>query len=111
MDIHAFIWILCVSYRTVNSTTLSFELKIPRCTNSIEDLGDSRGPLSIIFLNTRSGYHQIRIREYDKENLLFSLLVIQRRYISSTFRSYECSSLLHFNDAVITEFYYSCLLI
>ena len=35
MNIHAFIWKICVSYRPLNSITIGFELPIPRCANSI----------------------------------------------------------------------------
>ena len=64
-DINTFVWRLCVSYRPLNRITLGFEFTIPRCADSIEDLGDSRGSLSIVSLDTRSGYHQIRVRESD----------------------------------------------
>ena len=40
-NILAFIWRLCVSYLPLNNITLGFEFPIPRCADSIEDLGDS----------------------------------------------------------------------
>ena len=64
-DINSFIWRLCVSYRALNSITLPFQFPIPRCADSIEDLGDSCGPVYKIFLDARSGYHQIRVRNCD----------------------------------------------
>ena len=70
-DIQAFIWRFCVSYRPLNSITLGFEFPIPRCADSTEDLGDSCGPIFIISLDTRSGYHQIRVRKCDQEKLAF----------------------------------------
>ena len=48
-----------------------FEYPILRCAYSIEDLGDSCGKLMIIFLDDRSGYHQISVRFYDREKLAF----------------------------------------
>ena len=50
-DDHAFIWRLCASYRSLNSITLGFEFSIPHCADSIEDLGNSCDPLSIISLD------------------------------------------------------------
>ena len=64
-NISAFIWRLCVSYRPLNKITLGFEFPIPRCVDSIEDLGDSCGPIFTISLDARSGYHQIRVRKCD----------------------------------------------
>ena len=70
-NIHAFIWRICVSYRSLNNITLGFEFLIPRCVDSIEDPGDSYGPILIISLDTRIGYYQIRVRKFDKNNLAF----------------------------------------
>ena len=56
-SIDDFIWRLCVSYRPLNIVTRSFEYPIPRCADSIEDIGNSCGKLMIISLDTRSGYH------------------------------------------------------
>ena len=58
-DIDFFIWRLCVSYRALNSIPLPFQFPIPRCADSIEDLGDSCGPVYTTSLDARSGYHQI----------------------------------------------------
>ena len=40
-------------------------------TDSIEDLGDSCGPLFVIFFDARNSYHQIIAREFDQEKLTF----------------------------------------
>ena len=70
-SIDDFIWRLCVSCRPLNIITRSFEYPIPRCADSIEDLGDSCGKLMIISLDARSGYHQISVRFCDCEKLAF----------------------------------------
>ena len=44
-NIDQLVWRLCVSYRALNGVTRSFELPIPRYSDSIEDLGDSYGKL------------------------------------------------------------------
>ena len=51
------------------SVTRSFELPIPRCSDSVEDLGDSYGRLFFISLDARSSYHQILVRKYSQEKL------------------------------------------
>lgn len=73
-SIDNFIWRLCDIYRALNTATRIFEYSISRCTNSIEDCGDSCGFLKIIFLDARSGYHQISIRLYDGEKALIYYL-------------------------------------
>ena len=78
-DINAFIWRPCVSYIPLNSITRSFEYPIPYCADSIEDLDDSGGPLYMISLNARSDYHQIKIRSYDQDKLVFSFHVTNRK--------------------------------
>ena len=52
-NIQEFIWRLCVSYRALNAVTKSFIFPIPRCVDSIEDFGDSNGPIIFITLDTR----------------------------------------------------------
>ena len=64
-NVSAFIWRLCVSYQPLNKITLGFEFPIPRCVDSIEDLGNSCGLFFTISLDARSGYHQIRVRKCD----------------------------------------------
>ena len=58
----------------MNGVTLGFEFPIPHCADSIEDFGDSCGPIFIIFLDTRSCYHKISVRRYDREKLAFFTL-------------------------------------
>ena len=70
-NIDKFIWRLCVSYRTLNGVTRSFEFSLPHCSDSIKNLGDSNGKLYFISLDTRSSYHQIRVRECGQEKLDF----------------------------------------
>ena len=70
-DVNSFIWGLCVSYRALNSITLPFQFPTPRCADSIEDIGDSCGPVYTISLDARSGYHQIGVRKGDPEKLTF----------------------------------------
>ena len=64
-------WRLCVSYHSLNSVTRSFEFKIPRCFDSIEDRGYSFGDLFFISLYARSGYHQIKVCICDQEKFYF----------------------------------------
>ena len=70
-DVKDFIWRLCVSYRPLNGITRSFEFPIPRCADSIEELGDSCVILFIISLDARSGYHQISVQKRDQKKLAF----------------------------------------
>ena len=71
VDIKDFVWRLCVSYRGLNRVTKSFMFPIPRCSDSIEDFGDSNGIMSFITLDARQGYHQISVRYCDQEKLAF----------------------------------------
>ena len=71
-NINVFIWRLCVSCIPLNSTTCSFEYPIYRCTDSIEDFGDSYGSLSTISLDARSWYHHVNVRPWDQDKLDFS---------------------------------------
>ena len=65
VDIDKCVWRLCVCNRPLNSGARSFEFPIPRCSDSIEDLGDSYGSLFSISFDARSGYHQIKARPCD----------------------------------------------
>ena len=78
-DVYKFIWRFFISYRPLNDITRSFEFPISTCVDTIEEFGDSCGILFIISLDARSGYHQIRVRKCDQENLTFSLLTARRR--------------------------------
>ena len=77
-DVDNFICKLCVSYRPLTGVTQSFEFPIPRCADIIEELVDSCGNLSIISLESCSGYHKIRVRKCDQEKLAFSLQMARR---------------------------------
>ena len=70
-NIKDFVWRLCVSYRGLNSVTKPFIFPIPRCAESIEDFGDSNGPMFFITLDTQQAYHQILVRLQDREKLAF----------------------------------------
>ena len=69
--INKFVQKLCVSYWSLNGVTRSFEFLIPRCSDSIEDLGYLYGKLFFISLDTCSVYHYIRVQESDHEKLAF----------------------------------------
>ena len=69
IDINKFILRLCITYCPLTSVTRTFEFLIPRCSDSIEDLGDSYGNLFSISLDARSGYHQIKVRPCDQGKL------------------------------------------
>ena len=80
-NVSAFIWRLCVNYLPLIEITRGFEFPIPRCMDSIEDLGDSCDPIFTISLDARSGYHQIRVRKCDQEKLaLFTPSVEKKTY-------------------------------
>ena len=70
-DINTFLWRHCIDYRSLNRTTLNFELHIHSYAESVEDLGDSCDSLSMISLDSQSGYHQIRVRESIQGKLAF----------------------------------------
>ena len=57
-DIVTFVWWLYVSYRFLNSITLIFEFPILRYADSIEDLSDSRGSLSVISLDVHKMWQE-----------------------------------------------------
>ena len=56
-DIVTFVWRLYVSYRCLNSITITNKFPIPRYANSIEYIGDSCSFYSMISLYTCSGCH------------------------------------------------------
>jgi hypothetical protein len=70
-DIKDFVWHMCISYQKLNAVTLAFEYPIPRCDDAIDDFGDGFGRLWFIGLDTRQGYHQIRVRLIDHDKLAF----------------------------------------
>ena len=64
-NINIFILRLYFSYRPLNNITRSFEYLIPCCTDSVENLSDFYDSLSTVSLDSRSGYHQVKVRPYD----------------------------------------------
>ena len=50
-NIHKFIWHSCISYRPLNSVTWSFDIPIPRDSDSIENFGDYSSPVYFISLD------------------------------------------------------------
>ena len=94
-NVDQFVLILCVSYRTLNGVTRSFEFPIPRCCDSIENLGDSYGKLYFISLDARSGYHQIGVREFDQENLAFFTPEVKKKlFVIMPFRPKNTPALI-----------------
>ena len=71
-NIDDFVWRMCVSYRKLNSITKPFEYPIPRCDDAVDCLGTCIGSkIHFISLDAKQGYHQVRVRNSDKEKLAF----------------------------------------
>ena len=71
-DIADFIWRMCVSYRKLNSITKPYEAPIPRCDDLVTNLGGGSPEIYIfISMDAFQGYHQVKVREKDKEKLAF----------------------------------------
>ena len=70
-NISDFIWRMCVSYRKLNAVTKPFQFPIPRCDAAIAILGCGADEIWIISLDARQGYHQVAVREEDREKLAF----------------------------------------
>ena len=70
-NISDFIWQMCVSYRKLNAVTKPFQFPIPRCDAAIAILGCGADEIWIISLDARQGYHQVAVREEDREKLAF----------------------------------------
>ena len=51
------VWRLCASYHALNAVTICFTFTSPRCSESVEDFGDSKGTIFYIKLNNCLGYH------------------------------------------------------
>ena len=71
LNIDDFIWYICVSYRRLNSITKPFEFPIPRCDDAIGSVGTGSSKIWIISLDARQGYHQVAVRQSDREKLAF----------------------------------------
>ena len=67
--IDVFIYRLYVSYRPLNSATRSSKLSISYYIDIIVNFGDSCDHITLIALNNRSRYHQIRIHQSDQKTL------------------------------------------
>ena len=72
-DINDFVWRMCVSYRALNEVTKPFTYLIPRCDNAVGSLGSMMLGDNTIFvsLDAKQGYHQISVKESDREKLAF----------------------------------------
>lgn len=70
-NIDDFVWRMCVSYRGLNSVTKPFAFPIPRCDDAIGSLHIGPGDIFIITVDARQGYHQVKVRDGDKEKLAF----------------------------------------
>ena len=70
-DIDDFIWRMCVSYRGLNSVTRPFAYPIPRCDAAVDSIHLGPGKIFIITVDARQGYHQVKVREADREKLAF----------------------------------------
>ena len=49
----------------------TFQFPIPRCDDTITILGNGAGNIWIIRLDARQRYHQISVREVDREKIAF----------------------------------------
>ena len=56
-NIKEFIWRLCVNDISLISITRCFEFPVIYCTNSIDDFGNSSGPIYFSSLDASSEYH------------------------------------------------------
>ena len=65
------IWRMCVSYRKLNAVTKPYESPIPRCDDAITNLGGGSPIIFFISMDAFQGYHQVKVREQDKEKLAF----------------------------------------
>lgn len=72
-NIEDFNWRMCVSYRNLNAVTKPFTYPIPRCDNAISSLGPIVYGDDILFisLDAKQGYHQILVKQSDREKLAF----------------------------------------
>ena len=71
MSIKGLIWRMCVSYRRLNSVTKPFQFPIPRCDDAVSVMSWRAGELWIIGLDVRQGYHQVAVRNIDREKIDF----------------------------------------
>ena len=60
-----------MSYRGLSKLTNQFKCPIYRCDSAIEDLGDAYSTLYFICLDKVQGFHQIGVKNSDKDTLVF----------------------------------------
>jgi hypothetical protein len=70
-NINNFSWRRCVNYCALNAVTPAFEYPMARCNNSIDNFGDSHGPLFFISVDGKSGFHQVFVSKCSQEKLAF----------------------------------------
>ena len=61
----------------IDAITKPFQFPILRCDDAITILGDSAENIWIISLDARQGYHQISVREANREKLAFLYPMIE----------------------------------
>jgi transposase InsO family protein len=60
---------LCVDYRAINKITVKNRYPLPRIDECLEQLGSAK---YFSTLDLKSGYHQVRLRDQDKEKTAFN---------------------------------------
>ena len=59
---------MCVSFRPINAVTRPFVFPVPRCDDSIRDIGDRQ---YVLTLDLDSGYWQVNMHENSKDKTAF----------------------------------------